>query len=81
MRGLRGLADRWQESSFLPLARLLGGLLLVLAGVWVVVAGPLYHQLWLEIVGAAMLVLGAYLMRLGFNRLRQSPRHPTRVRH
>ena len=81
MRGLRGLADRWQESSFLPLARLLGGLLLVLAGVWVVVAGPLYHQLWLEIVGLAMLVLGAYLMRLGLNGLRHSPRHPVSGRH
>ena len=37
---------------------LYGGLLLVLAGVWVVVAGPLFHRLWLGIVGSAMLPRG-----------------------
>jgi hypothetical protein len=44
---------------------MLGGLLLVLTGVWLVVAGPLVHQLWLDISGAILLILGGYLMRIG----------------
>ncbi len=57
--------------------RVFGGLLLVLAGLWVVAAGRLYHRLWLDIIGAAVLVLGGYLSRLGLTGLRP-PRRPTR---
>jgi hypothetical protein len=42
---------------------------LILAGVWVVIAGPLFHRLWLDVVGAAMLALGGYLMHLGWTGL------------
>jgi hypothetical protein len=42
-----------------------GGLLLVLTGVWLVVAGPLFQRLWLEIVGPSLLILGGYLFHLG----------------
>ena len=48
----------------------MGGLLLVLAGVWVVVAGPLFHHLWLDLIGLAMLILGGYLFHLGLTELR-----------
>ena len=64
------MADRWLHSSYLPWVRLFGGLLLVLAGVWVVVAGPLFHRLWLDLIGPAMLILGGYLFRLGLTGLR-----------
>ena len=64
------MADWWRNSPFLPWVRLFGGLLLVLAGVWVVVAGPLFHRLWLDLIGLAMLVLGGYLSHLGLTGLR-----------
>lgn len=64
------MVDRWMHSSSLPWVRLCGGLLLVLAGVWVVVAGPLYHRMWLDLIGSAMLVLGGYLFHLGLTGLR-----------
>ena len=57
--------QRWQRSPLLPWVRLFGGLLLVLAGVWLVIAGPLYHRLWLDIIGATLLVLGGYLFSIG----------------
>jgi|BarGraNGADG00212_1021973.scaffolds.fasta_scaffold61436_2 hypothetical protein len=76
MGGLQGLVDQWRQSSYLPRVRLFGGLLLVLAGVWVVVAGPLFHRLWLDIIGAAMLVLGGYLSCLGLTGLRHAQRRP-----
>jgi hypothetical protein len=57
--------DQWQRSTFLPRVRVVGGLLLVLAGVWVVVAGPLFHRLWLDVIGAAILILGSYILGLG----------------
>ena len=47
MAGGRGRTDRWQQRSALALVRRFGGLLLVLAGVWVVLAGPLHHRMWL----------------------------------
>ena len=62
-------AEQWKESAFIPWVRLFGGLLLVLAGVWVVVAGPLFHRLWLDIVGIPMLIIGGYLSRLGLKGL------------
>jgi hypothetical protein len=74
MGQLQKVAARWQGSSYLPLVRFVGGLLLVLAGVWVVVAGSLFHRLWLDIIGIAMLVIGAYLSRLGMKGVRQRPR-------
>jgi len=67
--GKRTRSDRLL-SSYLPWIRLLGGLLLVLAGVWVVVAGPLFHHLWLDLIGLAMLILGDYLFHLGLTELR-----------
>jgi len=57
---------------------LFGGLLLILAGVWVVVAGPLFHRFWLDIIGVAMLVLGGHLSRLGLTGLRHAERHPVK---
>ena len=42
-----------------------GGPHLALAGVWLVVAGPLFHRLWLDIIGAILLILGGYLIRIG----------------
>jgi hypothetical protein len=60
-----GLIERWQRSPLLPRVRLFGGLLLVLAGVWLVIAGPLFHRLWLDIVGAILLVLGGYVFSVG----------------
>ena len=33
-----------------------GGLLLVLAGLWVVAAGPLFHRSWLDVIWVAMLI-------------------------
>lgn len=60
-----GPVQRWLRSPLLPWARLFGGLLLVLAGVWLVVAGPLFHRLWLEIIGAILLALGGYLVGIG----------------
>ena len=65
----RGLVQRWQRSPLLSWIRLFGGLLLVLAGMWLVVAGPLFHRLWLDIVGAILLVLGGYLFGIGFKGL------------
>ena len=59
------LVQRWQRSPLLPWVRLFGGLLLVLAGVWLVVAGPLFHRLWLDIIGAILLILGSYLFSIG----------------
>jgi hypothetical protein len=72
MAGGLGAADRWRHSSSLPWVRLLGGLLLVLAGVWLVVAGPMFHRLWLEIFGPAMLLLGGYLLHLGWTGLQHA---------
>jgi hypothetical protein len=43
-----------QHSPYLPWVRLFGGLLLVLAGVWVVVAGPLYHPCGLTSSGRVL---------------------------
>ena len=60
-----GLTDRWQRCSLLPWVRLFGGLLLLLAGVWLVVAGPLFHRLWLDIIGVVLLALGGYLFSVG----------------
>ncbi len=70
------MVDRWQQSPSLPWVRLFGGLLLVLAGVWLVVAGPLFHRLWLDPLGLAMLVLGGYLSHLGSTGLRRELRRP-----
>ncbi len=67
-----GVADRWRHSPSLPWVRLCGGVLLVLAGVWVVVAGPLYNRLWLDVIGPVMLVLGGYLIHLGLTGLRHA---------
>ena len=78
MRRLQKDVDQWRQSSRLPWVRLFGGLLLALAGVWVVVAGPLFHQLWLDIIGAAMLGLGGYLSCLGLAGLRHAERHPVK---
>lgn len=71
------MADRWRHSPSLPWVRLLGGLLLVLAGVWLVVAGPLFDRLWLDLIGLAMLVLGGYLSHLGSKGLHEPPRPAT----
>jgi hypothetical protein len=60
-----GLVQGWQSSPLLPWVRLFGGLLIVFAGVWLVVAGPLFHRLWLDIIGAILLVLGGYLFSIG----------------
>jgi hypothetical protein len=65
MVGEQGVAERWRRSDALPWIRFFGGLLLSFAGVWVVVAGPLYNRMWLVVVGLAMLLLGGYLTRLG----------------
>jgi len=59
------MADRWPHSAALPPVRLFGGALLMLAGVWIWVAGPLFDQKWLDIVGPAMVALGGYLLLLG----------------
>jgi hypothetical protein len=67
-----GLADRWQRCSLLPWVRLFGGLLLLLAGVWLVVAGPLFHRLWLDIIGVVLLALGGYLFSVGVKGLRHT---------
>jgi len=67
-----GLVHRWQRSPLLPRVRLFGGLLLVLAGAWLVVAGPLFHRLWLDIIGAILLVLGAILFSIGVKGLRRT---------
>jgi hypothetical protein len=64
-----GSAQRWVSSPLLPWVRLFGGLLLVVAGVWLVVAGPLFHRLWLAIIGAILLVLGGYLFSIGVRSL------------
>jgi hypothetical protein len=68
----RGSVQRWLRSPLLPWSRLFGGLLLVLAGVWLVVAGPLFHRLWLVVIGAILLVLGGYLIRIGVRNLRHA---------
>jgi hypothetical protein len=73
MGRMRKVADQWQRSIYLPWVRVLGGLLLVLAGVWVVVAGPLFHRLWLDVIGAAMLILGSYILGLGLKGLNGRP--------
>jgi hypothetical protein len=67
---LQGVINRWLHSPSLPWVRVFGGLLLVLAGVWVVVAGPLFHRLWLDLIGAVMLVLGGYVFHLGLTGVR-----------
>ena len=69
MTDVKGPVQKWLRSLLLPWARLLGGLLLVLAGVWLVVAGPLFHRLWLDIIGAILLILGGYLIRIGVGEL------------
>jgi hypothetical protein len=74
MTRLWRVIDEWRQSTYLPWVRLSDGLLLVLAGVWVVVAGPLFHRLWLDIIGIAMLALGSYLSRLGLKGLQHTPR-------
>jgi len=73
MGRMRRVADQWQRSICLPWVRLVGGLLVLLAGVWVVVAGPLFHQLWLDVIGAAMLILGSYILGLGFKGINERP--------
>ena len=65
----KGSVQKWRSSAVLPWARLFGGLLLVCAGVWLVVAGPLFHRLWLAIIGAILLVLGGYLFSIGVRSL------------
>ena len=72
MTNPRGSVERWLRSPRLPLARLIGGLLLVLVGTWLVVAGPLFHRLWLDIIGAVLLVLGGYLISIGASDLRHA---------
>jgi hypothetical protein len=76
MGRLRKAAGKWQSSVHLPWARLVGGVLLLLAGVWVVAAGPLFHRLWLEFIGAAMLIIGGHISRLGSKGINGRP-----VRH
>jgi hypothetical protein len=65
--------DRWRHSRAIPWVRVFGGLLLVLAGVWLIVAGPLFQRLWLDIIGVSMLILGGYLSCLGLTVLRHAP--------
>jgi hypothetical protein len=67
-----GLAQRWRRSPLLPWVRVSGGLLLVLAGIWLVVAGPLFHRQWLDIIGGILLVLGGYLFSIGVKGLRHA---------
>jgi hypothetical protein len=74
MGRLRKAADQWQKSVYLPSTRLVGGVLLVLAGVWVVVAGPLFHRLWLDFIGVTMLIIGGYLSWLGLKGIKGWPR-------
>jgi len=69
MTDVQGPVQKWLRSPLLPWARLFGGLLLALAGVWLVVAGPLFHRLWLDIIGAILLILGGYLIRIGVGEL------------
>ena len=69
MTDVQGPVQKWLRSPLLPWARLFGGLLLALAGVWLVVAGPLFHRLWLDIIGAILLILGGYLIRIGAGEL------------
>jgi hypothetical protein len=64
------LADTWRHGRAISWVRVSGGLMLVLAGVWFIVAGPLFQRLWLDIIGVVMLVLGGYLARLGLTVLR-----------
>jgi hypothetical protein len=63
--------ERLEQVSHVSLTDrgLFGGLLLTLAGVWLVVAGPLLHRLWLDIIGAILLVLGGYLFSIGVRNL------------
>lgn len=72
MANRRGLAQSWQRSPLLPWLRLLGALVLALAGIWLVVAGPLFHRLWLDVVGAILLALGGYLVSVGTKGLRHT---------
>ena len=67
-----GLVQRWQSSPLLPWVRMFGGLLLVLAGLWLVVAGPLFRRLWLDIIGAILPALGGYLFGIGIKGLRHT---------
>jgi hypothetical protein len=60
-----GLVQRWQHGSLLPRPPVFGGLLLVFAGVWLVIAGPPFHRLWRGIHGAILLVLGSCVFRIG----------------
>jgi hypothetical protein len=79
MMGAGGVAQRWRQSPILLWFRLSGGLLLGLAGIWVVIAGPLYNRLWLVLIGLAMVLLGSYLTRLGIKGLRQQPASAVRA--
>jgi hypothetical protein len=73
----QGLTERWLRSPYLPWLRLFGGIAVMLAGVWVVVAGPLYQRMWLVIVGLPMLLLGGYLVWVGWDGLRRATSGPT----
>jgi len=35
--------------------------------VWLVIAGLMFHRLWLDIIGAILLVLGGYVFSIGVN--------------
>jgi hypothetical protein len=60
-----GLVQQWQRNPVLPRIRQFGGLLLVLAGIWLVIAGPLFQRLWLDIFGVILVVLGGYVFSVG----------------
>jgi hypothetical protein len=69
-----GLVQRWQHRPLLQRVRLFDGLLLILAGIWLVVAGPLFHRLWLDIIGVILLILGGFLFSIGVKSLHASSR-------
>ncbi len=64
-----GSVQRWLLSPQLSWVRLFAGLLLVLAGIWLVIAGPLFDRRSLDIVGAILLGLGIYLSSIGVRAL------------
>src|SRR5271165_2375649 len=73
VEGVRTVADRWRRNPSFPWVRLFGGRALALAGAWLVVAGPLFHRLWPDIVGTAVLALGGPLIHRGWTGLLRTP--------